>query len=56
MRNGGFLVDRRKLVRSIKRKTRKHYPAEQKVRIALAGLRGEECIAALGSVRLSVYV
>ena len=36
-----------KLVRSIKRKTRKQYSAEEKIRIVLAGLRGEESIAAL---------
>ena len=36
-----------KLVRGIKRKTRKHYCAEEKIRIVLAGLRGEESIAAL---------
>ncbi len=36
-----------KLVRGIKRKTRKHYSSEEKIRIVLAGLRGEESIAAL---------
>jgi len=36
-----------KLVRGIKRKTRKHYSAEEKIRIVLAGLPGEESIAAL---------
>ena len=36
-----------KLVRGIKRKTRKHYSAEGKIRVVLAGLRGEESIAAL---------
>lgn len=36
-----------KLVRSIKRKTRKQYSAEEKIRIVLAGLRGEESIASL---------
>ncbi|WP_371685683.1 transposase, partial [Tropicimonas sp. IMCC6043] len=35
------------MVRGIKRKTRKHYSAEEKIRIVLAGLRGEERIAAL---------
>lgn len=36
-----------KLVRGIKRKTRKHYSAEEKIRIVPAGLRGEESISAL---------
>lgn len=36
-----------KLFRGIKRKTRKHYSAEKKIRIVLAGLRGEDSIAAL---------
>ena len=36
-----------KLVRGIKRKTREHYSAEEKIRVVLAGLRGEESIAAL---------
>ena len=36
-----------KLVRGIKRKTRKHYSAEEKIRVVLAGLRGEDSIAAL---------
>jgi len=30
-----------KLVRGIKRKARKHYSAEEKIRIVLAGLRGD---------------
>ena len=34
-----------KLVRGIKRKTRKHYSSEEKIRVVLAGLRGEESIA-----------
>ena len=36
-----------KLVRGIKRKTRRHYSAEEKIRVVLTGLRGEESIAAL---------
>ena len=36
-----------KLVRGLKRKTRKHYSAEEKIRVVRAGLRGEESIAAL---------
>jgi len=36
-----------KAVRDIRRKTRRQYSAEEKIRIVLAGLRGEESIAAL---------
>ena len=36
-----------KLVKGIKRKTRKQYSAEEKIRFVLACLRGEESIAAL---------
>lgn len=36
-----------KAVRNIRRKTRKQYSAEEKIRIVLEGLRGEESIAAL---------
>jgi transposase len=36
-----------KLVKDIRRKTRKTYSAEEKIRIVLAGLRGEESISAL---------
>lgn len=35
------------IVRDIKRKTRKQYSAEEKIRIVLEGLRGEESIAVL---------
>src|SRR5210317_1949826 len=34
-------------IRDIRRKTRKQYSAEEKIRIVLEGLRGEESIAAL---------
>ncbi len=36
-----------KLVKDIRRATRKQYSAEEKIRIILDGLRGEESIAAL---------
>jgi len=36
-----------KVVRDIRRKTRKRYSAEEKIRIVLSGLRGEESIAVL---------
>ena len=36
-----------KIVRDIRRKTRKQYSAEEKIRIVLSGLRGEESIAGL---------
>ena len=36
-----------KAIRDIHRKTRKRYAAEEKIRIMLSGLRGEERIAAL---------
>ena len=35
------------VVREIRRKTRKKYGAEEKIRIVLEGLRGEESIAAI---------
>ena len=34
-------------IRTIKRKTRRKYSAEEKIRIVLEGLRGEDSIAAL---------
>jgi|GEM_PF-1313079 len=40
-------VPAKKLVRDIRRATRKHHSAEDKIRIVLEGLRGEESIAAL---------
>jgi transposase len=36
-----------KLVKNIRRKTRQTYSAEEKIRIVLAGLRGDESIASL---------
>ena len=36
-----------KAVRDIRRKTRKQYSAEEKIRIILDGLRGEDSVAAL---------
>ena len=35
------------VVRNIRRAARKHHPAEDKIRVVLEGLRGEEGIAAL---------
>ncbi len=40
-------VEADKLVRDIKRATRRKFTAEEKIRIVLAGLRGEESIAEL---------
>ena len=40
-------VSSEKIVNDIRRKTRKKYSAEEKIRIVLDGLRGEESIAAL---------
>ena len=36
-----------KVVKGIRRKTLRHYSAEEKIRVVLAGLRGEESIASL---------
>ena len=36
-----------KIIRDIRRKTRKQYSAEEKIRIVLDGLRGEDSIAEL---------
>jgi transposase len=36
-----------KVVKGIRRKTRRYYSAEEKIRVVLAGLRGEESIASL---------
>jgi hypothetical protein len=40
-----------KVVQDIRRATRKHYSAEEKIRIVLEGLRGEDSIAELCSPR-----
>ncbi len=40
-------VEADKLVRAIKRATRRKFSAEEKIRIVLAGLRGEDSIAEL---------
>ena len=42
-----------KTVRDIRRATRRHYSAEEKIRIVLEGLRGEDSIAELFSVLCS---
>jgi transposase len=39
--------DPERVVREIKRKTRRKFSAEEKIRIVLEGLRGEETIAGL---------
>ncbi|KZL22340.1 transposase [Pseudovibrio sp. Ad37] len=36
-----------RMVKDIRRKARKRYSTEDKIRIVLAGLRGEDCIAEL---------
>jgi transposase len=40
-------VSSEKVVKDIRRRTRKKYSSEEKVRIVLEGLRGEESIANL---------
>ena len=40
-------VEADKLVRAIKRATRRKFSAEEKIRMVLAGLRGEDSIAEL---------
>ena len=41
-----------KAVREIRRKTRRRFTAEEKIRIVIEGLRGEESIASLCRQRL----
>ena len=45
--NGTGKASADRLVESIRRETRQTYSAEEKIRIVLAGLRGEESISAL---------
>ena len=46
-KSGNRGSDTEKMVRNIRRKTRKQYSAEAKIRIVLDGLRGEDSIAEL---------
>ena len=43
----GRVAPSERIIRDIKRKTRKQYSAEEKIRIVLDGLRGEDSIAEL---------
>ena len=43
----GAKASAEKVVRDIRRKTRRRFSAEEKIRIVLEGLRGEESIATL---------
>jgi transposase len=43
----GKQQDSESVVREIRRKTRKQYSAEEKIRIVLEGLRGEDSIASI---------
>ena len=45
--SGERIVPQGQPLKDIKRKTRKHYGAEEKIRIVLDGLRGEDSIAEL---------
>ena len=44
--------DPERVVREIKRKTRRRFTAEEKIRIVLEGLRGEDTIAGLARLLL----
>ena len=46
-RPAGRVSSSEKIIRDIRRKTRKQYSAEEKIRIVLDGLRGEDSIAEL---------
>ena len=43
----GRISSSEQIIRDIKRKTRKQYSVEEKIRIVLDGLRGEDSIAEL---------
>ena len=43
----GRALSSEQVIREIKRKTRKHYSAEEKIRIVLDGVRGEDSMAEL---------
>jgi transposase len=45
-----------KLVREIRRATRRHFSAEDKIRIVLAGLRGEDSIVNRRGVRTPIGI
>ena len=46
-KNKRFTDEADRVVKDIKRQTRRRFSAEEKIRIVLAGLRGEETIAEL---------
>ena len=46
-KNERFTDDADRVIKDIKRQTRRRYSAEEKIRIVLAGLRGEDTIAEL---------
>ena len=46
-KNERFTDDADRVVKDIKRQTRRRFSAEEKIRIVLAGLRGEDSIAEL---------
>jgi len=46
-RSGTLRATSEKTIKDIRRATRKHYSAEEKIRIVLDGLRGEDSIAEL---------
>jgi transposase len=46
-KSGTLKATAERVVKDIRRKTRKHHSAEEKIRIVLEGLRGEESIAEL---------